>query len=59
MICLMIPFLTGCVRFQASNATACNVGFDYDDNSVNKQNKKALLVHYCICFDDKLCEKED
>lgn len=56
-ICLVsCVFFAGCKTFQASNASACNVGFDYKDPGVNDTNARALLVHYCLCVDDKLCK---
>ena len=55
MICLLIMCVSGCKTLNTTNATACHVGFDYADTSVNDRNARALLKHYCICFDDKLC----
>ena len=39
-----------------SNASACLIPFDYGDEGVNAQNARALLVHYCLCKDEKACE---
>lgn len=49
-------FVNGCARLQVTNASACRVGFDYADEGVNNQNARALLEHYCLCVDDKLCK---
>lgn len=51
--------LTGCKTVTVSNTTACHVGFDYDDKGVNEQNAKALLAHYCICFDETICDSRN
>lgn len=56
LICLMMTSVSGCKTFQASNASACKVGFDYKDPGVNDTNARALLVHYCLCVDEKLCK---
>ena len=52
----MLMCVSGCETVQITNATACEVGFDYKDKGVNNQNARALLVHYCICHDNKLCK---
>lgn len=46
----------GCKTVVVTNATACHVGFDYKDPGVNNRNARALLAHYCICVDEKLCK---
>ena len=51
-----MPFAGGCKTFQASNASACRVGFDYQDPGVNEQNARALLVHYCLCNRASACD---
>lgn len=48
---------SGCRTIDVSNATACHVGFDYYDTGANDQNVMALRAHYCICVDEKACEK--
>lgn len=55
-ICLLILCVNGCKTVNVSNTTACQVGFDYSDNGVNEQNARALLSHYCICYDEELCK---
>ena len=49
----------GCVKYQrATNATICeNVHFDYADEGVNDTNARGLLLFYCLCEDNKACEK--
>lgn len=53
----MLISVSGCRTLNVSNATACNVGFDYGDSGVNEQNVDALLAHYCICVDKSFCER--
>lgn len=58
-MCVIWPlmmFIVGCKTLTVTNATACEVGFDYKDPNVNEQNARALLTHYCICKDEKLCQ---
>ena len=45
----------GCKTAPVTNATACEVGFDYKDTGVNERNARALLAHYCICKDKSAC----
>lgn len=47
--------LSGCKTYQASNASACVIPFDYGDTGVNDKNARALLIHYCICKDERAC----
>lgn len=54
--CLMMMLLTGCKTFQASNASACVIPFDYGDAGANMTNKRALLIHYCLCKDESVCK---
>ncbi len=46
----------GCATWRASNASACLVPFDYTDENVNDQNARALLIHYCLCKDERACK---
>ena len=46
----------GCARLQVSNASTCAIPFDYSDEGVNEQNARGLLIHYCLCKDENLCE---
>lgn len=46
----------GCKTLKASNTSACRVAFDYQDPGVNDQNARALLVHYCLCVDERGCK---
>ena len=55
IICLLLTCAGGCKTFQASNAAACRVEFDYADPGVNEQNARALLVHYCLCRNAQPC----
>ena len=52
---ILLLCLGGCTTWQASNASACVIPFDYGDEGVNDANAKALLLHYCICKDEKAC----
>ena len=56
MLCLLMTLGAGCTTWQTSNASACLVPFDYGDDGVNDQNARALLIHYCICRDEKACK---
>ncbi len=56
MLGLLLTLGAGCANFNASNASACVVPFDYGDEGVNDQNARALLIHYCICKDEKACK---
>lgn len=48
--------VSGCGTLRTTNATACYVGFDYTDEGVNDKNARALLKHYCICFNEDVCK---
>ena len=56
LICSMCFIISGCKTFQASNASACAIPFDYGDSGANIANKRALLIHYCLCKDESVCK---
>ena len=56
IICANLMCVSGCKTLKTSNATACHVGFDYSDEGVNERNARALLKHYCLCFDEGACK---
>lgn len=44
-----------CTTFQKKNAPICDsVHFDYSDN-FNDHNARQMLLFYCLCVDEKLC----
>lgn len=50
-------FLTACQTYpKASNASVCVIPFDYGDTGANATNKRALLLHYCLCKDERACK---
>lgn len=55
IISLMMMSLISCKTYQTTNASACLIPFDYKDVGANIQNKRALLIHYCICKDESVC----
>ena len=56
MLLVMMMLGAGCTTWQTSSAGACAVPFDYGDEGVNAQNARALLIHYCLCKDEKACK---
>ena len=55
LICLGMWCISGCATSVGSNASACQIVFDYRDPGVNERNARALLVHYCLCHNPRIC----
>lgn len=52
----MMSAAVGCTKSQmVRTESVCRISFDYGDEGVNDQNARALLIHYCLCKDEKQC----
>jgi hypothetical protein len=55
VIWTIILCANACTTFQKKNAPICDsVHFDYSDN-FNDHNARQMLLFYCLCVDEKLC----
>lgn len=52
----MMSVAVGCTKsVMVQTDSVCHIPFDYGDEGVNVQNARALLIHYCLCKDEKPC----
>lgn len=56
-VCLLTMLVGSCKSYQTSNASVCQIPFDYGDKGVNDTNARGLLIYYCLCKDETPCKK--